>query len=197
MEAEICGCYTIAVPLSWSYDRDPAWCTRHATRGPTQRPGAGRSSRASDRRRRGTTGATPSHRPRRSKGVPIAVAAAILIATAALVVGIVNLVRPAKTVTPTAPTAVPTAATPTPGQDTTAGDHALCTAIAPLMRENDRISKAYSIWSSRIPCVMQRSRISSAKPRTGLDRFSPSSIATQLRSILSAFASAVHRRQRF
>jgi hypothetical protein len=103
--------------------------------------------------------AQPPVPTRRSKGLPIATAAAIVLATAALVVGIINLVRPAHTAAPTAPTAVPTAGTPTPGQDTTAADHAFCTAIAPLMTESDRISKAYSnlgpagspAWNAGLP----------------------------------------------
>jgi hypothetical protein len=81
--------------------------------------------------------------PRRSKGMAIAVAAAIVLAIAALVIGIVDLTR-------SSPAAAPAAVTPTaPGPtsapaDTTAGNRALCTAIAPLMTEDNRIAKTYS-----------------------------------------------------
>ena len=81
--------------------------------------------------------------PRPSKGMAIAVAAAILLATAALVVGVIDLTRPA---TPAAP-AASTSTTPAPTSapvDVTAANRALCTAIAPLMTESDRTAKAYS-----------------------------------------------------
>jgi hypothetical protein len=80
---------------------------------------------------------------RRGKGLPIAVAAAIVLATAALVIGIVDLTLPSQTATSVAPSAAPAAATPTTGQDTTAADRGLCTAIAPLMSENDRVVNTY------------------------------------------------------
>ena len=79
--------------------------------------------------------------PRRSRLLTAGVVVAILLATAALVIGIVLLVRPA----PAQPAAIPTPATPSataPG-DTTEADRALCTAIAPLMGETDRITKAW------------------------------------------------------
>lgn len=89
----------------------------------------------------------------------VAVAVAILLAASALVVGIVDLVRPA----PLAARAVspPTAAAPTsvPAGDTTAASRALCTAIAPLMTEDDRVSKTLSslapagtpAWNAAVP----------------------------------------------
>jgi hypothetical protein len=80
---------------------------------------------------------------RRGRGLPIAVAAAIVLATAALVVGIVDLALPSQTAAPVAPSTTPAAATPMPGQDTTAADRALCTAIAPLMGESDRTTNTY------------------------------------------------------
>ena len=73
----------------------------------------------------------------------IAVAAAIVLATAALVLGIVDLARSstsaahsASTPTSGAPTSAPT--------DFIAANRALCTAIAPLMTESDRVAKAYT-----------------------------------------------------
>jgi hypothetical protein len=79
--------------------------------------------------------------PRRSKVLAAGVVAAILLATAALVVGIVDLTRS----TPTPVASVPTSAAPTttPGADTGGADHALCTAIGPLMAEGDQTSNAY------------------------------------------------------
>ena len=73
----------------------------------------------------------------------IAVAAAILLATAALVVGIVDLTR---SLTRAAPLPLsPTTSAPTPAPtDFTAANRALCTAIAPLMSESDRVAKTYS-----------------------------------------------------
>ena len=85
----------------------------------------------------------PQRPTQRSRGWAIAVAAAIVLATAALVVGVINLTRPAHTAAPATSPPIPPAATPTPGQDTTAADRALCTAIAPLMGENNRVSNAY------------------------------------------------------
>ena len=83
----------------------------------------------------------PPTRP--SKGLPLTVAAAILLAIAALVVGIINLNLPSRTSAVPAPSATPSAATPTPAQETTVADRTLCAAIAPLMGESDRIGKAY------------------------------------------------------
>jgi hypothetical protein len=80
---------------------------------------------------------------RRGKALPIAVAAAIVLAAAALVVGVVDLALPSQTAAPVAPSTTPAAATPTPGQDTTAADRGLCTAIAPLMTEIDRVSNTF------------------------------------------------------
>jgi hypothetical protein len=79
--------------------------------------------------------------PRRSKLLAAGVVLAILLAAGALVIGIVLLVRPA----PAPPAAPPQPATSnaTATGDTTAADRALCTAIAPLMGESDRLSNAY------------------------------------------------------
>jgi len=79
---------------------------------------------------------------RRGKGLPIAVAVAIVLATAALVVGVIDLTRQSQTSAPAASSAAP-AATHTTGQNADTANQALCTAIAPLMGENDRISTTY------------------------------------------------------
>jgi hypothetical protein len=66
---------------------------------------------------------------------------AILVGAAALVIGIVLLVRPAPA--PPAASPAPATSSATTTGDTTDADRALCTAIAPLMGENDRFSNAY------------------------------------------------------
>jgi hypothetical protein len=84
--------------------------------------------------------------------------AAILLATAALVVGIVDLVRPATPAAPAASTSTTPAAPPGP-TDFTAANRALCTAIAPLMTDSNRVAKAYSslgpagtpTWNAGVP----------------------------------------------
>jgi len=71
-----------------------------------------------------------------------AVAVAILLATAALVVGIVDLTRsPARVATGSS---APSTSTPAASADFLNGNRALCAAIAPLMAESDRIAKAYT-----------------------------------------------------
>lgn len=77
---------------------------------------------------------------RRNKGLMVAVAAAIL-AIGALVVGVIDLARPAPTSSRSAP--APTSPTPAPPQNTTEADRALCQAISPLMADIDRISNTY------------------------------------------------------
>ncbi|HME47485.1 hypothetical protein [Mycobacterium sp.] len=73
--------------------------------------------------------------PRSRRGILLGVGTvlAILLATAALVVAVVSLVRqPA-----------PTSTAPADPQASTAADRALCQAIAPLMKENDDRSNAF------------------------------------------------------
>jgi hypothetical protein len=79
---------------------------------------------------------------RRSKALPIAVAAAIVLSTAALVVGIVALTRPVPE-----PPKAPVAAAPTaPAHPTvtTEANHAFCSDIAPLMTESDKAAREFS-----------------------------------------------------
>jgi hypothetical protein len=66
---------------------------------------------------------------------------AILLAIAALVVGVINLALP--TPAPVAATPPSASSSTSSAGDTTAADRALCTAIAPLMAENDQFSNAY------------------------------------------------------
>lgn len=71
------------------------------------------------------------------------IAITALISLAALAVGIVALVtRPTPAPAAAAGTA-PTVPSTAPGGDTSAADRALCTAIAPLMTENDQTNNAY------------------------------------------------------
>ena len=79
--------------------------------------------------------------PRRSKLPAAGVVIAILLAAAALAIGIVLLVRPAPVPSAAAPT--PAASNVTTTGDTTEEDRALCTAIAPMMAEGDRITKGW------------------------------------------------------
>jgi hypothetical protein len=73
----------------------------------------------------------------------IAVAMAILLATAALVVGIVDLTRSSTPAAPATSTSASPAPTSAPG-DFTAANRTLCTAIAPLMSESNRVAKAFT-----------------------------------------------------
>src|ERR1700722_11152389 len=129
---------------------------------------------------------------RRGKGLPIAVAAAIMLATAALVVGLIDLTRPSQTSAPAASSATP-AATPTTGQDTAAANHELCTAIAPLMSESDQIGKTWvgfgpagtpqrdaalpkfisdtQVWITRIQPILDQHRDASPFFQRSLQRF--------------------------
>lgn len=89
------------------------------------------------------TGRPPRQQPapRRARFSWTALIAAVL-AAAALVVSVIALIRP----TPAAiPASAPITTTPAPAQpqDTTTADRALCTAIAPLMTEINRISNTY------------------------------------------------------
>jgi hypothetical protein len=79
---------------------------------------------------------------RRSRGLQVAVAAAIILAIAALVVVIIGLVRPTLAETPSS-AATPAPARPTPPQNTADADRALCTAVGPLLAENDRLSNTF------------------------------------------------------
>ena len=80
--------------------------------------------------------------PRRRRLLAVGVVLAILLATASLVIGIVLLLRPAST--PAAATPAPATSNAATTGDTTDADRALCTAIAPLMAENDQFSNAYA-----------------------------------------------------
>lgn len=97
--------------------------------------------------------------PRRStsKASAIATGVAIVIATAALVVGTIGLVRPSTSAAPVAGTTLPPS--PHTAADSTAANRSLCTAIAPLMSESNRTAQVYSNlgpanssdWNAGIP----------------------------------------------
>jgi hypothetical protein len=67
------------------------------------------------------------------------------LATAALVMSVVGLARPTPAPVAAAPTSTSTSTSPSGSSavDTTTADLALCTAIAPLMGENDQFSNTY------------------------------------------------------
>ncbi len=85
----------------------------------------------------------PEQRPRRGGGLlaGLGIALALLLSAAALVVGVVALVRQPAT---SASSASSTTSAPSQAGDTTAADRALCTAIAPIMGDSDRVSNAYT-----------------------------------------------------
>lgn len=88
---------------------------------------------------------TPARAPG-GKILPIAVGAAIVLSAAALVVGIVALMRPAST-TPATP------AVTTQGHTTGSpeANRAFCTDIAPLVTESDKSSRAFSSLDKKSP----------------------------------------------
>lgn len=105
-------------------------------------------------------GPTSPASPRRNKAIAIAISAALLaivIATAALVVGIIGLIRPTTSAVSVAGTSSPPARSAP--VDITAANQVLCGAIAPLMAEGNRVSKALSSqapagspgWNAAIP----------------------------------------------
>jgi hypothetical protein len=89
------------------------------------------------------TGRPPPQQPatRRARFSWTALIAAVLVA-AALVVAVIALIRPKPAAIPAS---APITTTPAPAQppDTKTADRALCTAIAPLMKEIIRISNTY------------------------------------------------------
>jgi hypothetical protein len=80
-----------------------------------------------------------SHRPRFSWTT----LAALITAIAALVVAIIALVQPGQGTEPAPPSPAASATTTRPAGDTKTADRALCTAIAPLMAEDDRTSNTF------------------------------------------------------
>jgi hypothetical protein len=82
--------------------------------------------------------------PPRKRGrlITAGLVTAILLATAALVVGIVAITRPTSSTLANQPPAAasPTTSAPT---DTTAADRQLCEAVGPLLRESDETGKAF------------------------------------------------------
>jgi hypothetical protein len=78
---------------------------------------------------------------KRGKGLAAAVGAAVVLAAAALIVGIIALVR-------TAPSAPPRGAAPASSSahpaGTTEANRAFCTDIAPLMTESNKRAQAFS-----------------------------------------------------
>jgi hypothetical protein len=88
----------------------------------------------------------PPTPPPRKRGL-LAIAGlvtAILLATAALVVGIIALNRPTSDALPSSPNRTPAVASPTTKPtDTPTADRRLCEAVAPLIRENADAGKGF------------------------------------------------------
>jgi hypothetical protein len=78
---------------------------------------------------------------KRGKGLAAAVGAAVVLAAAALVVGVIALVRPAPSLPP--PAAAP-ASRPAHPAGTTEANRAFCTDIAPLMAESNKTAQAFN-----------------------------------------------------
>jgi hypothetical protein len=78
---------------------------------------------------------------KRDKGLAAAVGSAIVLAAAALVVGIIALVRPAPSAP--SPSAAPASSSAHPA-GTTEANRAFCTDIAPLMGESDKTAQAFN-----------------------------------------------------
>jgi hypothetical protein len=116
----------------------------------------------------------PAPPQRGRKGLWIATAVTIVLATAALVVGIINLTRPA----PSAAPAVPAPSTTTPAADTAAADKALCTEIAPMMVDYDHSTKALSTsgdpgsteWNAALPKFLSDTKNWAAQLQPIIDR---------------------------
>jgi hypothetical protein len=118
---------------------------------------------------------------------------ALVVAIAALVLGVIGLVRsdPNEEPAPSSSTAAPTATTAS--TDTTAADRALCTAIGPLMAENNKFTNAWADlgepgtpakdaaipkfisdtqdWVSRVQPILDRNPDASAYFLRSLQRF--------------------------
>ena len=84
----------------------------------------------------------PPPPPKRGLLITAGLVTAILLATAALVVGIIAISRPTATTSaiPVPPSGSPTTSAAT---DTTAADRNLCEAVGPLLRESDETGKAF------------------------------------------------------
>ena len=80
--------------------------------------------------------------PRRAR-FPWMTLVVALVSVAALVVGVLALTRPNSAPAPVSAPASPSSTAPTPATDTSTADRALCTAIAPLLAEDDRTSNAW------------------------------------------------------
>ena len=85
-------------------------------------------------------GHQPVPGPPKRSGFPWGTVLVGLIGIAALVVGIIALIKASGSTTPTPSLAAPTSSTPA---DTSSADRALCHAIAPLMAESDSVTTAY------------------------------------------------------
>jgi hypothetical protein len=82
-------------------------------------------------------------RPQRRRLLPaVGLASAILLATAALLVGIIGLNRPTTNTSTVQSSSVPSPS-PSAAADTEAADRKLCEAVGPLLRESNDTGKAF------------------------------------------------------
>lgn len=81
--------------------------------------------------------------PRRPPFSWLALVAAV-VAGAALLVAVIGLVRPSSSSGPVSTPAPISSAAPTPSADTSNADRTLCTAIAPLLAEDDQMTNAWT-----------------------------------------------------
>jgi hypothetical protein len=83
--------------------------------------------------------------PRRRRGTlsTIGLASAILLAIAALIVGIIGLNRPAESSSTTSQSSSTASPSTSATSDTTGADRTLCEAVGPLLHESDETGKAF------------------------------------------------------
>jgi len=114
---------------------------------------------------------TPARRAR-GKILPFAVGAAILLSAAALVVGIVALIRP----TPP-PSSAPAVATQGHSAGSPEANRAFCTDIAPLMTDSDKTAQAFNRngkpnspeWKSGVPSFVTDTKSWVGRMQTVID----------------------------
>lgn len=109
---------------------------------------------------------------RRGKALPIAVGTAILLSTAALVVGVVALTRPT-----IAPPKTPVVTTQAHSSGSVEANRAFCNDIAPLMAESDKTAQAFNHngkanspeWKAGVPAFIADTKSWVGRMQTVID----------------------------